>query len=205
MVSLAIGGITPGCVTGQKHDILGMPAHLLVDGVVDEVERVRGACVLGDRLIVQVDFTRHGIKGERSPARCRSGACRHKSAAQPWREVDDLGVAAVLEVEDAIVAPAVLVVADQSALRIRRQRCLARSRQAEEERGIAILADVCRAVHGHDALQRQQVVENREDGLLDLAGVGRVADQADAALEADDDERVACRAVNLRDCLEGGQ
>ena len=49
-------------------------------------------------------------------------------------EVDELRVAAVLEVRDAVVVPAVLVVAQERARRVRRESCLARPRQAEQER-----------------------------------------------------------------------
>jgi hypothetical protein len=49
------------------------------------------------------------------------------------RETDRLRVAAALEVEDAIVAPAVLVVADQQPFGIGRERRLARAREPEED------------------------------------------------------------------------
>ena len=52
-------------------------------------------------------------------------------------KLDRLGVAAALEIEDALGAPAVLVVADQGARRIGRKRRLAGARQAEEQRRIA--------------------------------------------------------------------
>ena len=53
-------------------------------------------------------------------------------------QADRLGVAAALEVEDALVAPAVLVVADQDALRIRAERGLAGAGEAEEDRHVAV-------------------------------------------------------------------
>jgi hypothetical protein len=44
--------------------------------------------------------------------------------------------------------------------------------EAEEDGDVlAVLRDVRGAVHGHDALERQPVVHQREDGLLDLAAV----------------------------------
>jgi hypothetical protein len=58
-------------------------------------------------------------------------------------EVDDLGVAAALEVEDAVVVPAVLVVADQLALRVGGQRGLAGAGEAEEERDIRCRCRSC--------------------------------------------------------------
>ena len=89
------------------------------------------------------------------------------------RQVDRLGVAAALDVEDAVVGPAVLVVADQLAARVGRQRRLAGAGEAEEERHVAVVALVGRAVHRQDALLRHQVVHDREDALLHLAGVLR--------------------------------
>src|SRR4051794_19273971 len=67
------------------------------------------------------------------------------------RELDGLGVAAALEVEDAVRRPAGLVVADQRAVRIGRQRGLAGAGEAEEQRAVAVLADVRRAMHRHHA------------------------------------------------------
>ena len=64
-----------------------------------------------------------------------------------------------------------LIVADETALRIARERRLACARESEEERRVAGLPHVRRAVHREHTLERQRVVENREDGFLDLAGV----------------------------------
>ena len=114
-------------------------------------------------------------------------------------EADHLRVAAALEVEDAVVAPAVLVVADQRALGIGRERRLARAGEAEEDRDVAVVADVRRAVHREDALERQAVVHQREDRLLDLARVEGAADQHLLARRVEDDERAGARAVRRRD------
>ncbi len=46
------------------------------------------------------------------------------------REVDRLGVAAAFDIKDAIVTPAVLVIADEMPLRVGRERCLARAAKA---------------------------------------------------------------------------
>ena len=51
------------------------------------------------------------------------------------RQRDALGVAAALDVEDALVRPHVLVVADEAAQRVGRERGLAGARQAEEDLG----------------------------------------------------------------------
>ena len=118
------------------------------------------------------------------------------------RELDHLRVAATLEVEHAGIAPAVLVVADQATVRIARERRLAGAGQSEEERGVAVLADVRRAVHREHALQRQGVVEDGEDRFLDFAGVVRAADEHDLLAEVDEDEDLGARPVLGRVALE---
>lgn len=65
----------------------------------------------------------------------------------------------------------VLVVSDQVALRVGRERRLPGPRESEEESGVALLALVGRAVHGHHAVQRQPVVHHGEDALLHLTPV----------------------------------
>ena len=155
----------------------GMAAGARRHGVVDELDRIRGARILGQRRIVE-------IRARASPGRITtfSSTVPNRRVVRVdlrlglGREPDHLRVAAALEIEDAAIAPAVLVVADQPAIRIARQRRLAGAGQAEEERGVAGLADVGRAVHREHALQRQQVVEDREDRLLVLAGVAGAGD-----------------------------
>ncbi len=67
-------------------------------------------------------------------------------------QVDHLGIAAALEVEDPGGAPAMLIVANQLAVGVGRQRGLARAGQAEEQGDVAVLADIGAAMHGHHAL-----------------------------------------------------
>ena len=93
--------------------------------------------------------------------------------AQP----DGLGIAAALEVEDAVVAPAVLVVADQDPFRICAEGRLARAAEAEEDSYVAVAADVDAAVHRQHVFSRQAVIHDPEGALLDLAGVLGTADE----------------------------
>ena len=61
-------------------------------------------------------------------------------------QVDDLCVAAALEVEDAVVVPAVLVIADEQTLRVGGQGGLAGAGQTEEDGSVlALLIGVGRA------------------------------------------------------------
>ncbi len=93
-------------------------------------------------------------------------------------EVDQLGVAAVLKVGDAVVAPAVLVVAQQRPARIGRQGRLARARKPQQQGNVAVRPLVGRAVQGQDALAWQHIVHHGEHQLLDAAGIGRAKDDA---------------------------
>ena len=62
---------------------------------------------------------------------------------------DDLCVAAALEVEHAVVVPAVLVIADEQTLRVGGQGGLAGAGQTEEDGSVvALLIGVGRAMHG---------------------------------------------------------
>ena len=120
------------------------------------------------------------------------------------RKADDLGVAAVLEIENAVVAPAVLVVANQVAVGVGGKRGLAGAGEAEEDGHVAVVADVGGAMHGQHAFQRQQEVEHGEDGLLDFAGVVRAPDNGQALAEIEDDEGVGAGAVHHGRSQEAG-
>ena len=121
------------------------------------------------------------------------------------RQLDRLGVAAALEIEDSVAAPPVLVIADQRAVRIGGERRLAGAGEAEEDRRIAVLADVGRAMHRHDLFRRQEVVEDAEHGFLHLARIARAADEHDLARQVAGDDRLASRAMPLGIGAEGRQ
>ena len=98
-----------------------------------------------------------------------------------------------------------LVVADQVALGIGRERRLACSREPEEDGDAALVVDVCRAVHREDPLEGEAVVHEREDRLLDLARVERAADHHLAARRVEQDERLAAGPVLVRIRLDRGR
>ena len=113
------------------------------------------------------------------------------------RELDRLGVAAALEIEDSAPPPPMFVVADERALRIGGECRLAGAGEAEEDRGVAVGAYVGRAMHRHDLFRRQQVIEDGEHRFLHLARIARAADQHDLAREVAGDDRLASRPVPL--------
>mmetsp|Transcript_96836 Transcript_96836/g.145033 ORF Transcript_96836/g.145033 Transcript_96836/m.145033 type:complete len:388 (+) Transcript_96836:649-1812(+) len=86
-------------------------------------------------------------------------------------QVDHLGIAPALQVEHTVLVPSVLVVPDQEPRCVSRQRRLAGPAQPEEDRSVPGRAHRRRAVHRHDALQREHVVHHRERSLLHLPRV----------------------------------
>ena len=123
------------------------------------IDRVRYTCILRDRLVSEVELA-------------FSVACDvlKKSVALDCVvdirlgflvEVDDLCVAAALKVEDTVVVPAMLVVADEESLRVCGKSCLACAGKTEEDSCVlAFHICVCGAMHGSNALQRQIVVHH---------------------------------------------
>jgi hypothetical protein len=95
-----------------------------------------------------------------------------------------------------------LVIADQRALGVGRQRRLAGTRQAEEDRAIGILADVGRAVHRHDALLGKHIIEHGEHRFLHLAGVLSAADEHEAVGQVERNHGLAAGAMACRVGLE---
>lgn len=93
-------------------------------------------------------------------------------------KIDRLGVAPALKVEDAVLVPAVLVVSDERALRVGRQRRLPGATEPEEKSRVAFLSYIGRAVHRElrRVLHGQPVVHQGEDALLVLAAVPRPED-----------------------------
>ena len=108
------------------------------------VDGVGHTGVLGNALISEIDLA-FGVEGDvlqQSVALDGVVDVRLRIFVQ----VDDFGVAATLKVEDAVVVPAVLVVADQQALRVGGQGGLAGAGQTEEDGSVlALLIGVGRA------------------------------------------------------------
>ncbi|QTK80153.1 hypothetical protein AT6N2_C2567 [Agrobacterium tumefaciens] len=190
---------------GRQHDDRPwMAGNAGLRRIRDEVQRISAAGVFRQRVIVEVRnavFVQHDVFQNRAETVGRS--------VDFWlgfsRKFDRLGVATALEIEDAMFAPAVLVIADQRACRIGRQRCLAGAGEAEEDGGIALRTDIRRAMHRHDALGGQQVVQNREDRLLIFAGIARTTDQNETLGQVAGDNRFRAATVAHRISLEARQ
>lgn len=188
-VQLGDRGQDTAGIAGQQDDVgghvLGQAGDLGVvdvfDGVGAGIESVltimrmgRGnlpASVLSECRVIVVDLAGFGVKDDVFQDRAVADGTVDIGLLL-GRQANALGVAAALNVEDAAVAPAVLVVTDEGTVGVGGQGRLAGARQAEEERDVAVLALVGGRVQRQDVvLDGHLVEEDGEDTLLHLAGV----------------------------------
>jgi len=138
-------------VTSEEDDIVGVSAHRRQLGVGDVLERVSSTRVLRQRSVEEIHNARllaHADILEDRPE--ANGAV--DSRLLLLLEVDALGIAAPLNVGDALVVPDVLIIANQSAMRVSREGGLTSAGEAEEERGGAVRSLVSARVKGEHAL-----------------------------------------------------
>src|SRR5689334_16445583 len=95
-----------------------------------------------------------------------------------------------------------LVVTDQPAVWLDRERSLAGTRETEEERGVPVAAGVSGTVHGGDAALGEERLEHGEDRFLDLSRVPAADDDDAPRRKVDGDRYLAGRAVLQRIGLE---
>ena len=119
-------------------------------------------------------------------------------------QINALGIAAALKVEDGVVRPAVFVVADEFAVGVGGESGLAGAGEAEEQGGIPGVADVGGAVHGENTLLGHEVVHHGEDGLLDLTRILGTGDKDHFLLIVNHNRGLGVDVVPLRDALEAG-
>ena len=195
----------PEGVGGQHEDHFRPAAAAGAGGAGDVGHRVGSAGVLGELGAVEVEPP--GFLPDlhilQDGAEAAGGGVDLRLAGAG--EADDLGVAAALEVEDAVRAPAVFVVADEGAAGVGGEGGLPGAGEAEEDRQVfPVGAVVGGTVHREDAALREEVVHHREHRLLDLAGVGGAADQDLAALEVHDHEDFGSGLVLVGGGAEAG-
>src|SRR5437868_6834870 len=184
-------------IAGQEEDVPRMTAAPREHRTGDVVERIAGAGILGDLIVVVIgsarrrvenDVFQYGAEPERIPdLRLARG-----------RQADGLGVAAPFEIEDAMVRPAMLIIANEAALGIGRERGLAGAGEPEKKSGASVSSHIGGTVHGQDAPLRQEIIQKGEYGFLDLPGIMSARDDDQAALETQSDAGVAAGAVAIR-------
>jgi len=158
-------------ITGQHDDILRMSGHLLGNGIVDILERIGTSRINGQGVVIQIELTRDRIVHNIFEYRPEFLGTSVYLWLGGRGEVDDLGVTAAFNIENALVAPSVLIVADQLAGGVGRQSSFSGSGETKEESGVAVTTDVCRTVHTQDILTRQKIVHHGEGGFLDFSTI----------------------------------
>src|SRR5579863_5076967 len=183
--------------------MFGVPAHAGNHRVLDEIKGISGASVLCERIVVIVRIAmlfENDILEDASEA---DGVVNLRLVF--LREPDALGVASALEVEDAVGAPAVLVVTDETPVRVGREGSLAGPRETEKQSADAIRTDIGRAVHGENIALGQQKIEHAKNGFFHLAGVTSAADEHHTRREINNDERFRAGAIAFRIGLKAGR
>lgn len=185
------GGKDTESVAGEHDDVrrlaVGNARNL---GVGDVLDGVGATSVLGDRDVVVVGNAVSGVVDNVLEDGTEADGVVDLGLLL-GREVDALGVASTLNVEDTSVGPDVLVVTDQETVGVSRKGGLSGSGETEEEGDVAGLAVgrlglVGRGVKGELAeLDGLEVVHDGEDTLLHLTGVLGTEDDHLHALEVD--------------------
>mmetsp|Transcript_5492 Transcript_5492/g.9933 ORF Transcript_5492/g.9933 Transcript_5492/m.9933 type:complete len:483 (+) Transcript_5492:1383-2831(+) len=199
---LGNGGEDSVGVAGEENAVLGVGGLLFLEVPGDVKDGVRDAAVLrlacvevvGNAVVLDGDVLEHRVGGD--------GAV--DLGLSLLREVDGLGVAASLEVEDAVLVPAVLVVADEGAVRVGGEGGLSGSGEAEEEGGVTVLTDIGRAVHREVVDHGEPVVHEGEDSLLVLSSVPGAEDDGGLGLDVKGDGNLGVEAVLLPFLVGGG-
>src|SRR5690349_5936216 len=103
-------------IAGEENHVSRMAGNARNFGILDELNWIRAACVLGNTRVGVVDAS---IVIEHDVLKYRAEAQRLENIRFAfWREIDRLGVAAAFDVEDSVVAPDMLVITDEMTLRI---------------------------------------------------------------------------------------
>src|SRR5262249_3729639 len=131
----------------QKDDIAGMPALARNAGMRNRLDRIGGASVFGQGIAVEVQLMGPTIHDDILQHRAEADGfpdLRLRRLTQP----DTLGIAAALKIKDAILAPAMLIIADQVSGRIGGEGGLSGSAQSKKQGGIPMMpTDIGGAMH----------------------------------------------------------
>ena len=188
------GGEDTKGIGRQEDNTGGVTSRSGGNGIGDGLDGEGGPAVLGVATIIVVDMSGQGIPGNVLHRRTVPLGGGIDEGLILGRQPDRFCVAAALEIVDPVLAPPVLVVAEEEAVRVHGQGGLAGTGEPEEDGDRALGGNVDRGVHGEDPLLRHQVVEDGEDGLLDLPGIARAANENQPAAEVEQDEVIGLEA-----------
>mmetsp|Transcript_5437 Transcript_5437/g.12488 ORF Transcript_5437/g.12488 Transcript_5437/m.12488 type:complete len:236 (+) Transcript_5437:615-1322(+) len=159
-----------------------MTAHGRDLHVGNVLQGIRHPCVLCDAAVVVVHLACALVEDHILQQRAKADRIPNLRLLLTC-EADGLGIATALNVEDTLVCPGMLVVADQQAILICGQRGLSRSTEAEENGHIAGLALVGAGVHAQNSTLGQQVVHDGENTFLHLPSILRAQNHHLSGLE----------------------
>ena len=123
-------------ISGQEDDHVGVASLAHSGRIVDEVDGVCHACVLGQTVVKVVRIACRTVNDDVLADGAKADGVEDLRLGGR-ADLDGLGIATALKVEDAAISPSVLVVADQDALGICRKRGLSGTREAKEYGGLA--------------------------------------------------------------------
>src|SRR5699024_422683 len=157
-------------IAGQKDNIAWMATGTGFRRIRDIMNRVRAAHILGISGIAVVGFAvavQYHIFKDGS-GHLGSGIDQRLTI---FGKINCFSVAPAFDIEYAVFAPAVLIIADENTILIGGKGCFSGSRESKKDSGIAVPAHIRGAVHSHNALFRQQIVHYSKDSLFYLPGV----------------------------------
>ena len=192
----------PESIGRQHNDVPRVTSHAFAGRIRNVADGIGGPRVLRERCVVEVEppscaihahVLQDGPKLSRGLVDLRLRLCG---------KMDNLRVAATLEIEHSAIAPSVLIVPNKGAAGISGQCGFPRAGQSEEDRNSAIGTDIGGAVHGENILLRKQVVHHAKDRFLNLARILCTPDQHELLGEVHDDEDLGVRAVDFGNGVE---
>ena len=138
-----------------------MSRFLFRDRVRDKFQGIGSACVFGDRVIIQINESCDRVKSHVLKDRPKSFGGRVNFRLGRFGKSDHFGVASAFEVEHAIVAPAVLIVPNETAGRVSGKSRFAGAAQTKEQCHIIRILRIYigRTVHGQYTFKRKQIIQ----------------------------------------------
>ena len=170
-VSLAHRRQHPEGVAGQHDDVLGMPSQPIPGGVGDVADGVGSPGVFRQRVVIQIQASGHAFKAHIFQDGAKAPCSFINLRLGGRRQFNDLGVAASFKVEDAPVAPAVLIVADEACVWGRRTGSSCRCRRGRKRWPHLLCARRWPKQCMDSTSVGQEVVHHGEDRLFDLPGI----------------------------------
>lgn len=126
-------------VAGQHENVFRVPGNTRNSGVGNVLDGIGTAGILCDRAVIVIDFASDGVNNDILKDASKLDGIKNLGLLVS-RQVDAFGIAATFDVEDSVVSPAMLIVANEIPMDVSRQGSLTSARQAKEQ------SDVIRSI-----------------------------------------------------------